>query len=419
MTNGFDNPTLVTVPRDTLVAVWRNQPSLDYSRLSMSVYPPFIKRYFAGGQQIAMRHGDALYYTLSDPSGTSMLIVDSKGITAGHVLYDPYGGVLESDLSVELAEALAGTGSLADPAVGLVHLGQGRWYDPGLGRPLQPDPVGGPPSVPQALNRYAATAVGQPGVAEAVAGDSFLRQLTIAARNQVPGTLTGIALDQVTITTLEKQVTKKAIPTAWGLVGVIQPPTKGLPGLVTRFSQSRFGQGLARLPFVGSRVTAYYVGRNVSTIERMLIGEALEGSFGAGETIAFGTGSSVRLLAREITYVDDVVTKQVTKGLGRVGIGLNVFTVGLLSGGIQFLSDHNNPYLTGRDKAIRAGTSAILGGTATGIGLVAEYAIVGSVGGPVGIGVAVVLGVGFELWLAPVIFEATGAVETRELKPLN
>ena len=44
--------------------------------------------------------------------------------------------------------------------------GGGRWYDPALGRPLQPNGAGGPPLVPQALNRYAATGVGQPGVAE-------------------------------------------------------------------------------------------------------------------------------------------------------------------------------------------------------------------------------------------------------------
>lgn len=40
----------------------------------------------------------------------------------------------------------------------------GRWYDPALGRPLQPKPVDGPPILPQALNRYAAMAPDQPGV---------------------------------------------------------------------------------------------------------------------------------------------------------------------------------------------------------------------------------------------------------------
>ena len=43
-----------------------------------------------------------------------------------------------------------------------------------LGRPLQPNPAGGPPTVPQALNRYAATPLGQPGVAEgAINGGGF------------------------------------------------------------------------------------------------------------------------------------------------------------------------------------------------------------------------------------------------------
>jgi hypothetical protein len=62
-------------------------------------------------------------------------------------------------------------GTLADvpdAATGLVHQGNGRYYDPTLGRPLQPNPAGGPPAAPQALNRYAATPAGQVGVAAEV-----------------------------------------------------------------------------------------------------------------------------------------------------------------------------------------------------------------------------------------------------------
>ena len=33
--------------------------------------------------------------------------------------------------------------SIPDAATGLVHLGGGRWYDPAVGRPLQPNPAGG------------------------------------------------------------------------------------------------------------------------------------------------------------------------------------------------------------------------------------------------------------------------------------
>lgn len=68
---------------------------------------------------------------------------------------------------------------MPDAATGLVHLGGGRWYDPALGRPLQPNSAGGPPTLPQALNRYAATAVGQPGVVKASQGDGFNRTSSV------------------------------------------------------------------------------------------------------------------------------------------------------------------------------------------------------------------------------------------------
>jgi hypothetical protein len=62
---------------------------------------------------------------------------------------------------------------LLGAATGLVHLGGGRYYDPTLGRPLQPNPAGAPPTMPQALNRYTAAPLGQPGVAQAAAADPF------------------------------------------------------------------------------------------------------------------------------------------------------------------------------------------------------------------------------------------------------
>jgi hypothetical protein len=119
--------------------------------------------------------GDALYYsakppfgTLPDPTAqssqgsTSLTLADADGTPAGYALYDGYGGVLTATLPA----TLTAQGVITDPDTGLVYLGEGRFYDPVLGRPLQPNPAGGPPTVPQALNRYAATPLGQPGVAE-------------------------------------------------------------------------------------------------------------------------------------------------------------------------------------------------------------------------------------------------------------
>ncbi len=96
-------------------------------------------------------------------------MVDVNGDEVGRMLYDGFGGVLTSTVPVTLTGTLP---DIPDAATGLVHLGDGRYYDPALGRPLQPNPVGGPPTVPQALNRYTATPLGQPGVYEA-ANNSF------------------------------------------------------------------------------------------------------------------------------------------------------------------------------------------------------------------------------------------------------
>ena len=67
--------------------------------------------------------------------------------------YDGYGMSLTNTLPLTLASTLP---DLPDAATGLAHLGGGRWYDPALGRPLQPNTAGGPPTLPQALNRYVA-----------------------------------------------------------------------------------------------------------------------------------------------------------------------------------------------------------------------------------------------------------------------
>ncbi len=51
-------------------------------------------------------------------------------------------GPVQSIMPVTLTNAFA---DLPDTAVNLVHMGNGRWYDPAIGRPLQPNPTGGTP----------------------------------------------------------------------------------------------------------------------------------------------------------------------------------------------------------------------------------------------------------------------------------
>lgn len=66
----------------------------------------------------------------SGPTGASLLFTDANGAEAGHILYDPYGGILTSTLSAALTTALAEEGATADPATGLVYQGNGRFYNP-------------------------------------------------------------------------------------------------------------------------------------------------------------------------------------------------------------------------------------------------------------------------------------------------
>ena len=107
--------------------------------------------------------------------------------------------ILTNTLPLTLTGALP---DAPDAATKLVHLGGGRWYDPALGRPLQPNPAGGPPIVLQALNRYAATPLGQPGVAaaqyqrnagERLSVQQYLLNTTIG--ESIEGTL-GIGVDE-------------------------------------------------------------------------------------------------------------------------------------------------------------------------------------------------------------------------------
>lgn len=117
---------------------------------------------------------------MKDPTDTSLAMADANGNDMGRMVYDGYGGVLTSTLPLTLTAMMP---ELPDAATGLVHQGGGRWYDPALGRPLQPNPMGGPAALPQALNRYTATTLGQPGVYEAGAANSLPPLLTAAVSN--------------------------------------------------------------------------------------------------------------------------------------------------------------------------------------------------------------------------------------------
>jgi RHS repeat-associated protein len=112
---------------------------------------------FADGAEIAAgtsplagvvyRHGDHL--------GSTALVTRSDGAVLQRVVYKPYGGLSVAqgaDATPRLGFYF--TGQRLESSVGLYDYGA-RFYDPALGRFLQPDSIVPSPLSPQSLNRYA------------------------------------------------------------------------------------------------------------------------------------------------------------------------------------------------------------------------------------------------------------------------
>jgi hypothetical protein len=313
--------------------------------------------------------------------------------------------VMENTLSAELTGALL---DVPDAATGLVHLGGGRWYDPALGRPLQPNPAGGPPTLPQALNRYAATPLGQPGVYEASVNswnpftDDYTSNIGKAlvsneasevAKRGAYAYLRASAytimgdpiVDTVTQVVVRSQFVDKAILAA-GVGGILARDFMPTP-------LQRFGRGLFD--------NAVELNRRIVT-EEVVIGSYF--SYGhrlpAGRVVGKFLASKLGLHALDFS----------------IGFGIDV--------GYQILLDFNNPYLSGEQVLKRAvigqGSGSVvsfIGGVVIGRGTAALFGA--SIGGPVGLAAGIVISIAWDKLAAPWIYERVGAVPTRNLAPLN
>jgi RHS repeat-associated protein len=88
-----------------------------------------------------------------------------KGVPLSRIRYDPFGGVEATQVwdgtwvDLDPTQPITQTdylyqGDLLQRDLNLYITGDGRTYDPWLGKYLQPDPIGGPPLLPQAADRY-------------------------------------------------------------------------------------------------------------------------------------------------------------------------------------------------------------------------------------------------------------------------
>jgi RHS repeat-associated protein len=116
------------------------------------------KYYMFGGQRVAMRQGDVVYYLHSDHLGSSSLTTDQSGAPVAETRYLPYGE--ERWTNEAQPTDFTFTGQRAERGFGLMDY-NARYYDPGLGRFVSADTVVPEAGNPQALNRYA-YALGNP-----------------------------------------------------------------------------------------------------------------------------------------------------------------------------------------------------------------------------------------------------------------
>ncbi len=299
---------------------------------------------------------------------------------------------MSSIMPVTLTSTFA---DLPDTAVNLVHMGNGRWYDPTIGRPLQPNPAAGAPTAPQTMSRYAATPAGQPGVYEAVASsfNPFTNDITSNTGKAFIGNFVGNGLERYataslrTTTEMVWRTIYKRVPRS-GLVDEALTVSYTIGSFVKRgFGRNLFNRAYA----LNSRIVSEQVQVAVQTTAHHLPAGRL---------------------------AEKIITNKISLAGLDLGIGLGIDI------GYQILLDFGNPYLTGSQITKRAVLGQGVGSFvsfAGGLGAkrLATAYIGASVGGPIGFVVGIGISIAWDIWVAPQIYKALDAEPTRNLYPFK
>ncbi|MBN1890599.1 MAG: C39 family peptidase [Thermoflexales bacterium] len=150
---------------DTVLAVWGDlrdsAPHVWGRRYGVGdelPTPRVTKYYYHGGQRVAMREGDVVYYLHGDHLGSTSLATYGSGPQAGQAVQDsrvwyyPYGEVRYGGEGSPTDFGF--TGQKAVPGTGLMYY-KARFYHPALGRFASADTIIQDPSYSVSLNRYA------------------------------------------------------------------------------------------------------------------------------------------------------------------------------------------------------------------------------------------------------------------------
>ncbi len=98
-------------------------------------------------------NGRKIYFYHPDHLGSTNLVTDESGQVVQQIEYTPYGKVVTNVTTTSYDAAHKFTGQRADAATGL-YFYHARYYNPQLGRFIQPDTIVPSAGDPQALNRY-------------------------------------------------------------------------------------------------------------------------------------------------------------------------------------------------------------------------------------------------------------------------
>ena len=106
-----------------------------------------------GNADAAPAYNPVFYYYHPDPLGSSNILTDRAGNVVQHYEYATFGQTSYQNNTSAFPVSNRYTGQIADDETGLLYYG-GRYYDPQLGRFIQPDPTIPDPTDSQSLNRY-------------------------------------------------------------------------------------------------------------------------------------------------------------------------------------------------------------------------------------------------------------------------
>ncbi|HEY3357994.1 MAG TPA: toxin TcdB middle/N-terminal domain-containing protein [Polyangia bacterium] len=112
------------------------------------------KYYLAGAVRVAKVAGGTTTYLHQDHLGSTRLVTDASGLEVKRYSYAPFGKVIGESGNPSAGDSHRFTGQEADDETGLTFF-QARYYDPALGRFIQPDSFLPNASNPQELDLYA------------------------------------------------------------------------------------------------------------------------------------------------------------------------------------------------------------------------------------------------------------------------